>query len=110
MMASLRRRSSAMSVACASCVASMAFMRSALDIRDALSEGSGIGLSLTAVRDESIAGNEDAEARTMDWMASIESCDGGTEGAGAWKKSGCVLSAQLSGLRLVIKQTTTYRS
>jgi len=38
---------------------------------------------LIAVRDDRMAGKAEAEARTMDWMASMSSCDGGSDGSGA---------------------------
>ena len=88
MTASLRRRSSAISEAWAICVAEMAFMRSVIDINAALCDVSGIGLSLTAVSEDSIEGKVDAEARTMDRNASMDSCDGGSDADAAWKKSG----------------------
>lgn len=52
-----------------------------------------MGMSLTAVRAESVAGKDDAEERTMDWTASESSCEGGWDGGGAWKRSGLDLSA-----------------
>lgn len=91
--ASLRERRSAISAACDICVASKIFIFSAKATRDALSEGSGIGLSFIAVREERVDGKADAEARTMARMASEDSCDGGSEAGGAWKKSGWDLSA-----------------
>lgn len=41
-----------------------------------------------AVSEESVEGNEGAEARTIARMASGESREGGSEAGGAWKKSG----------------------
>lgn len=58
-------------------------MRSPNAMRAVLSVGSGIGLSLIAVKEESVDGNDEAEARTMDWMASVESSDGGSAGSAA---------------------------
>lgn len=45
-----------------------------------------------AVKDESIAVYEEAEARTIDCRASGERDEGGSDGAAEWKKSGCDLS------------------
>lgn len=58
-------------------MASIAFMRWVRDMREALAEESGIGISLAAVRAESVAGNDDAEERTMDWIVSESSWEGG---------------------------------
>lgn len=66
----------------------MAFIRSVIDTRAALSDVSGMGLSLMAVSEDSIEGKVDAEASTMDRNASVDSCDGGSDGDAAWKKSG----------------------
>lgn len=93
---SLRLRSSAISAAWAICVASMAFILSANAMRLALSDGSGTGPSLMAVNEDSVAGNVGAEARTIDWIASMESCDGGSDAEGVWKKSGFFLSEEKS--------------
>lgn len=49
----------------------------------ALSDGSGIGLSLMAVRDDCVAVYKDCEERTMERMASGVSCEGGSDGVGA---------------------------
>ncbi|GAO16032.1 hypothetical protein UVI_02053780 [Ustilaginoidea virens] len=70
----------------------MDFIRSAELIRAALSDRSGIGLSLMLVRDDSVEGKAEAEARTMDRIADIDSWDGGSEAFGAWNKSGWDLS------------------
>ena len=59
-----------------------------MDIRAALSDGSGIGLSLTAVSEDSVEGKVEAEERTTDRNASVDSCDGGSDADAAWKKSG----------------------
>ena len=73
-------------------MASMAFILSASAMSAALSAGSGIGLSLMAVNELRAALYEDADARTMAWMASGDNCDGGSDGSGVWKKSGWFLS------------------
>lgn len=83
MILSLRLRKSAISATWATWVAWTAFMRSPNAMRVVLSVGSGIGLSLIAVKEESVDGNDEAEARTMDWMASVESSDGGSAGSAA---------------------------
>lgn len=62
------------------------------EIKLALAEDSGIGMSLTAVRAESVEGNDEAAERTMDWTASESSWEGGWAGGGAWKRSGFDLS------------------
>lgn len=78
---SLRLRRSPISAACANCVASIAFILSPNAIRAVLSAVSGMGLSLIAVKEESVEGKEEAAARTMDWIASMGSCDGGSDGS-----------------------------
>ena len=79
---SLLFRRSAISAACASCVASIAFILPVKPINSALSAASGIGLSLIAVSDEEVAGNDAAEASTIDRIVSGDSCEGGSEGSG----------------------------
>jgi hypothetical protein len=70
----------------------MAFIRFVRVIRFALSVGSGIGESLMAVRADAVAENDGAAERTMARIASVGSCEGGSDGDGLWKKSGCALS------------------
>jgi hypothetical protein len=60
----------------------MALILSVCAMRAALSAGSGMGLSLMAVREETVAGKEGADARTMASIASGDSCDGGSEASG----------------------------
>lgn len=79
---SLLFRRSAISAACASCVASIAFILPDKPINSALSAASGIGLSLIAVSDEDVAGKDAAEASTIDRIVSGDSCEGGSDGSG----------------------------
>lgn len=73
MILSLRLRNSAISANCATWVASTAFIRPPKAMRVVLSVGSGIGLSFIAVKEDSVEGNDEAAASTMDWTASVES-------------------------------------
>jgi len=60
----------------------------------ALSPGSGTGVSdTTEVSAEAVPGKEEAKERTVERTASGDSCVGGSEGAGAWKRDGWVRSA-----------------
>lgn len=70
MTSSLLVRNSAISAAWAICVVSIAFILSTCEMSAALCAGSGTGQSLMARRADSVAGKEEAEARTMERRAS----------------------------------------